>query len=591
MAPRPVRLLRNLNRGREIVAVLVRHGFGDAVRRLRLTRYVKLGRRVLFWREERADTADLSAPQRLRLALEDLGPTFIKFGQVASTRPDLLPPEVIGELSRLREAVPPFPGAEAVAEVERTLGRPVGRCFRSFETEPFAGGSLGQVHRAVGTDGAKLAVKVRRPGVKAEVERDLSLMFDLASLIERRLPELRVFDPTGLVTHFARTIRREVIFTREARTITEFRRLFAGDPDLHVPAVVPDLCGEAVLTMSWVDGLPADDPAGLVARGLDPAAVAARGARVFLRQVFEFGLFHGDPHPGNVRVMPGERAACRRRLSGDEDEVEVTVGADAAERRNVGDAPAGAVCLLDFGMIGSLDEETRDRLVDLLAAVARRDSAAAGRVLLALGTPMAEPDEAELRLDLRDFLNAYYGVPLDRIRVSSLLHDFLALLSTHRIRLPGDLMLLVRAAVAVEGTGRRLDPGFNLAEHLAPFAVRMIRRRLDPRRLLSRTADEAGEYLTLAREAPHQAARVLRKLSRDEFTVHLEHDGLEHLITEVDRASNRLAISLAMSALILASALLIRSVPESYWFAVPIFLLSSLLGLWLVYGVFRSGSL
>ncbi|NNJ25703.1 ABC1 kinase family protein [Alienimonas chondri] len=563
MAPRPVRLLRNLNRGREIVAVLVRHGFGDVVRRLNLRRYLNFGRRVFFWRQDPPPAPERTTPERLRMALEDLGPTFIKFGQVASTRPDVLPAEVIVELTKLRETVPPFDGEVAVAAVEAALGRTVAEAYREFDPVPVAAGSLGQVHRAVGHDGADLAVKIRRPGVKSDVERDVSLMFDLAALIERRLPELKVFDPAGLVRHFSRTIRREVDFTREANAAAEIARLFGPDSDdLCVPVVQEDLTAEAVLTTTWLSGLPADEPATLRARGLDPAEIAAKGARVFLKQVFRFGLFHGDPHPGNVRVIPP-----------------------------TADHPQGRIGLLDFGMVGVLDELVRDRLVDLLAAVAREDVAAVSRHLLALGTPMAEINETALRVDLREFLSAHYNVPLARLRVAAVLGDFLSLLSRHRIRLPGDLMLLVRAAVSVEGTGRRLDPDFNLAAHVAPFATDLLKQRLDPKRLAKRFAGEAGELATLAAAVPHQLGRTLEKLSRDELRVQIDVAGLDVLTREIDRAGNRLAISLAMSALILSSALLIRSVPESFWFAVPIFLLSSLLGLWLVYGVFRSGSL
>ena len=563
MAPRPVRILLNLNRGREIVQVLVRHGFGDAVRRLHLRRYLNVGRRIFFWRKDPEPGPEKTTAERLRLALEDLGPTFVKFGQVASTRPDVLPSGLIRELVKLRETVPPFPPAESVAAVEAALGKPVAEAFREFDPVPVAAGSLGQVHRAVGKDGSQLAVKVRRPGAKAETERDVSLMFDLASLVERRLPELRVFDPTGLVRHFARTIKREVDFTREAASAGEVARLFGPDhPDLVVPAVREDLTTEAVLTTEWLDGLPADDPHAIRAAGLDPAVIAAKGARVFLRQVFDHGLFHGDPHPGNVRVMP------------------------PTERH-----PRGRIGLLDFGMVGVLDEEVRDRLVDLLAAVARQDVAAVSRHLQVVGTPMAELDESALRADVREFLATHYNVPLARLRVAAVLGDFLSLLSRHRVRLPGDLMLLVRAAVSVEGTGRRLDPEFNLAAQLAPFARKLVRDRLDPKRLAKRFAGEAHELAGLAAAVPHQLGRTLDKLSRDELRVQLDVAGLDTLVQEVDRVGNRIAISLAMSALILASALLIRSVPESFWFAVPIFLLSSLLGLWLVYGVFRSGSL
>ena len=547
MRPRPLRVLRNLARGRDIAAVLLNHGFGDVAGRLGM-------RRALFWRPKET-RVPLTVAVRLRLACEALGPTFIKFGQVVSTRPDLLPANVIRELSKLREQVPPFPAAIAVSAIEQELGRPVGELFRSFDQTPLAAGSLGQVHRAVHHDGSQLAVKVRRPGVATEVERDISLMFDLAGLIERRIPEARIFDPVGLVRHFARTIRRELDFLREGRTMDEFSRLFAAESGLLVPGVFLELCTESVLVMQFINGLPVDDPARLDAAGIYRPEVAATGARVFLRQAFELGLFHGDPHPGNVRVMPD-----------------------------------GSLCLLDFGMIGLLDEPTRARLVDLFAAIGRRDVGAACRTLQSLGEPFGAIDQALLRADVRDFVGTYYGVPLEKVRVGPLLGDFLGILATHRIRCPGDLMLLVRATVALEGTGRRLDPHFNLAEHLAPFIETLVRRRYEPGRIAERLAGGALELAELAVGLPKRLDGVLKKVERDELTVQLDIGNIDRLTVELDRSSNRIAIGLVMAALVVASALLIRSVPDSHWFAVPIFLLSSLLGLWLIYGIIRSGS-
>jgi ubiquinone biosynthesis protein len=297
----PIKFIRNLGRTREIVTILLNHGFGDVVERLRLMRYMRWWRRVVLRRPEPAPR--ITFPQRIRQTIEELGPTFIKFGQVISTRPDLVPGPIIAELEKLQEQVPPFSGAEAIRILETELGEPVAKLFAEFERTPLAAGSLGQVHRAVHLDGRPLAVKIRRPNVVHDVERDLSLMAELALLIERNFPEAEVFDPVGLVNQFSRSIRREINFAREGRTMDEFRRLFRSDATLHIPAVCWELTAEAVLTMEFMEGLKITDRESLLAAGLAPSEIAANGARIFMKMSFEFGFFHGDPHPGNFRIL------------------------------------------------------------------------------------------------------------------------------------------------------------------------------------------------------------------------------------------------------------------------------------------------
>lgn len=335
----------------------------------------------------------------------------------------------------------------------------------------------------------------------------------------------------------------------------EFARQFRDEDGLVVPTAYLDHCAESVLVMEYIDGIPIDDPQAIDDAGIYRSDVAATGARVFMTMAFELGVFHGDPHPGNVRVVP-----------------------------------EGAICLYDFGMIGILETPVRDRLVDLFAAIAHKDVNTAVRVLEATGDPSQPIDRTHLTADVRDFVGAYYGLPLEKIRVGRLLHDFLGILSTHHIRCPGDLMLLVRAVVALEGTGRQLDPHFNLAEHLAPFIEATIRARYEPVRLADRFLLQAGELAEVAGRLPFRLEAALDKLGRDELKVELDVSNIDRLSVELDKSSNRISIGMVMSALVLASALLIRSVPDSQWFAIPIFLLSSLLGLWLIYGIFRSGS-
>jgi len=554
---RPFRILRSLGRSREIATVLLNYGFGDVVERLGLMRYLQWGRR-LFVRRRNPPEPRLTRSQRIRMALEVLGATFVKFGQLMSTRPDLLPAELICELTKLQESVPSFPVEKAIETVEAELGGTIDRLYLEFDRQPLAAGSLGQVHRGRLADGTAVAVKIRRPNVVREVERDLELMLELAILIERHLPESRVFEPVGLVTQFARSIRREMNFVREARTTDEFHRLFKRDSTLIVPRVYWDLSGETVITMEFLDGFKISDRAGIQAANLKRSDLATTGARIFLKQVFEYGLFHGDPHPGNVRIMR-----------------------------------SGSIGLIDFGMVGRLEDDRREQLVDLFLSISQRDVKRTVDLVLIIGKPSSEIDRSLLQADVRDFIESYYGLSLERVRMGKLLSDFVLILSSHSIRYPADLMLLIRAMVTLDGLGRELDPDFNLALHLAPFIKRVIRDRYNPRRMAHRILGDTGRMLETLHEVPMHIERTLQKLNRDEIKIQLEHRNLEYLVTELDRSGNRIVIGLVMSALIVASALIVRTGTafNSVWITGPVFILSSLLGVWLIYGIFRSGRL
>ena len=489
MEPSPLRLIRNLGRTFEIVTVLANYGFGDLLERLHLRRYVNWGRRFIFRKKEDLPEG-LTTAQRIRLALEDLGPTFIKFGQVLSTRPDVIPAELIDELADLQEQVPPFDSEQAKRLVEHDLHGPIDSLFAQFDRDPLAAASLGQVHRAVHKDGTPLAIKIRRPNAVRNVERDLALMTDLAMLVERHIPEYSVFDPVGLVNHFSRTIRRELNFRREGRTIDEFRRLFRDDATLYVPKVYDDLTTDAVLTMEYIDGCRADDFDTIATLPVTKQQLAANGARIFLKQAFEFGVFHGDPHPGNIRVRPD-----------------------------------GAIALLDFGMVGQLDDAMREQLVDLFLSVERQDVGKVVALSKQIGCPSRPIDEVLLRADVRDFVETYYGVPLEKLKVGAMLMDLLSIMANHGLRMPSDLVLLIRAFVTLEGLGRSLDPAFNMAAEIEPFVERLVKERYSPKRMFDRATTDLKSLLSAAHNMPLQLTEILSKLSDDDLKLQFEHRG------------------------------------------------------------------
>ncbi|MCA9055162.1 MAG: AarF/ABC1/UbiB kinase family protein, partial [Planctomycetaceae bacterium] len=340
------------------------------------------------------------------------------------------------------------------------------------------------------------------------------------------------------------------------RTLEEFHKLFRKDATLYVPRVYPELSTDAVLTMEFVSGCRADDRDTIVGLGHDPVEIARNGARIYMKQVFEYGLFHGDPHPGNIRVQSD-----------------------------------GSLSLLDFGMVGVLDDAARDQLIDLFIAVVRNDVEKVTGLVLKIGRPMRPVDRVLLKADVHDLLDRYYGIPLEQLQVGRLLSDLTSLLAEHALQCPADMMLLMRTFVTLEGVGRRLDPDFNLATELAPFVEQLVRQRYDPRRLLGRAVDDLGVLLRAAHDLPLSLNRTLQKLSQDDLKFQLEHRGLDRLINEFDRSSNRIVVGLITAALVVASALIIRSGSTSTWIMVPIFVLSGFLGVWLIYGILRSGRL
>lgn len=543
-----------LRRLRDIAQVLVKYGFQDVAARLRLAPRPRKGRLADDGR------ARLATARRLRHALEDLGPTFIKFGQALSTRADLLPADLVAEFEKLQDAVPPMPAGMAEETIAAALGRRVPELFVRFDPEPIAAASIAQVHRATLPSGEDVAVKVRRPGIGATIEGDLALLGQLARLAERYLTDADLLQPTRLVREFARAIRREQDLAREGRTIDRFREHFGGDPTILVPRVYWDRTKSAVLTMEYVDGVKVSD---LADRGgdFDRAVVARNGGNAVLRQVLRHGLFHADPHPANLFVLPGN-----------------------------------VVCFLDFGTVGRLDRRMRDRLAALGHAIVREDPDRMADAVLAIAEPAEEVSRFELSQDIAELLDAYASVTLNDLAVGDLFAEAASVMSRHRLRFPPDLMLLAKAFVTIEGVGRQLDPSFKLVEHARPMMEDVLRDRLSPSALASRLGEAGREAAETIRAIPGEVREILTKARRDRLQIQFVHRNLDHFVQEMDRSSNRLSFAVVIAALIVGSSLIFQSGAGPTLFGYPAlgltgFLTAALLGIWLVIGIMRSGRL
>ncbi|CAG0961327.1 AarF/ABC1/UbiB kinase family protein [Geobacter sp.] len=553
------RNIRSLRRYRQIVRVLFKYGFDHALELMGLSRFVARGRK--FFRRPASELALLSPAERMRLALEELGPTFVKLGQILSTRPDVIPRSFIQEFAKLQDQVPSFPFEAVENQIRKHLGREPSACYSFIDPEPLAAASIAQVHRARLVSGEEVVIKVRRPGVVGMVETDIDAMMGLAVLAERHLPGSDLYDPVGLVKEFARTIRREMDFSREGHTIGKFAENFAGDPTLHFPTVHWDQTARGVLTMEYIDGIKVSDTPALEAAGLDRRLIALRGSDAFLKMVLTHGFFHGDPHPGNVLILPDN-----------------------------------VICLLDYGMVGRLDAQLKGYLTDLLLAILQRNVDEVISLLLYSGDITDTLDTRALRRDLSGLIDSYYEVPLQEIEVGRVLLEFLEVITTYQIRFQPDLMLLAKALIAIEGMGRELDPAFDMVEHLRPFMKKAMRERVSPNHLMREMGSHLFSYVTLFRNLPRDLKEFLNRINRNKFKIDLEHRGLDRALKDFDRSINRLSSSLIIAALIIGSSIVMQTDKGPKIFEFPVFAfmgytIAGFIGLWWVIAIIRSGRL
>ncbi|MFO7168987.1 MAG: AarF/ABC1/UbiB kinase family protein [Chloroflexota bacterium] len=499
-----MRQARYLRRYRQIAGVLVSHGFGYLVNQLGLGSLLSLPRRII--RRPPADR--LSGPERLRSALTELGPTYVKLGQMLSTRPDLLPPAWILELNKLQDTVPPFPAELAIATVESELGRPVESIFREFCHEPLAAASLGQAHAAVLHDGTQVVVKVQRPDIEGLVAVDLAILADLAALAQERTELGKQYDLVDLAWEFGAMLRAELDYRREGRNAERFRKHFAGNPYVKIPTVYWDLTTSKVLTTERLFGVKINDLAGMDAMGLDRRALARHAVELILQEIFTDGFFQGDPHPGNLFAMEG-----------------------------------GVIGAVDFGQAVALDREMTGNLMLLLAGLTRGDADGSLRALQRLGMLAPREITGALRRDMMRFIERFVDRPLEEISGREIGDELLALAQRHRLCMPAPLALLLKAIIMMEGIGVQLDPHLDVFSIARPYAQRAFAEFNSPEAVAQRVIERSRDLAEVAGMLPRQVSDALQKLNDGELTLRTEEREARRVAAAITLAGVRVALA------------------------------------------------
>ncbi len=551
------RAVEHVQRYRTIIGVFLKYGYEDLVRRLPLPSALRWSfQRIRFQQQE---IALLTPHERLRRAFEELGPTFIKLGQLLSTRSHLLPKALVDELAKLHDQVPPIPFSEVRAVIERELKGPLSENFITVDEAPLGSASIAQVHSAILASGHRVVIKVQRPDIEKIVRVDLQIMARVAGLLENHVEGWLVHRPTAVVAEFAKRLEEELDFRTEATHLERFAHQFDKEPTLHVPIVYRETSTQRILTMERIEGVKASDMEALEAADLNRKEIATRIADLLMKQIFVHGFFHADPHPGNIHILPGN-----------------------------------VICFLDFGMMGFLDHRTREVFADLVTGIALRDEAAVSSALLKLSDAELDPPRPGLEADISDFMHQNFYRPMGEMVFGKLVTHLFRLTGKHSLTMPADLFTMMKALSLMENLVSRLAPSHDLLEQAKPFLREVHINRVRPKRLLRHLLSFGGDASTFLKELPMEIRRTLATIKGGKAKITFRHEGLEPLDNTLERASNRLSFALVLAALLIASSLVIHARIPPKWHDVPVigligYVFSGFMGIWLLISIIRHG--
>lgn len=533
-----VEFASHLPRYREIVGILLKYGFADVLKLVALQRFLGMEDATITIHENGILSKPL--PERMRLALEELGPTFVKFGQIVSSRRDLVTDEYYVELCKLQAGVPPFPGKEAKKIIAEELGSSTSELFATFDEEPIAGASIAQVHAAVLSDGTMVAVKVQRPDIEKVIELDLAILQDFARFADRHVPEISGLNPVGVVHEFSATLMKELDFNNEATNAERFAKQFEGNPHIKVPGIFRELTTPKILTMEYMNGLHVTDIEGLRRAKISPTELALHITELIYEQIFDHGFFHGDPHPGNMLVLKD-----------------------------------GVTGLLDFGMMGSFTPDFRTSVAHLISGLAEKNHQQVMRSILDMSEEAYAANPGKMLSDVEEFSGTHLNRPLREIRLGEVLNKLLELLRNNHLRMKGSFYLGIKALTQVEAIGRALDPDLNFIILGEPYARKLIEGKYRPQRIFGVFHKLFTESLDFLEDFPHDFHNLYQRLKLGKINIPLEHkidpQGFEPLRKTLDSIANRLTNAiLAASMLICSSILILSHIPPS-WGGISVF--------------------
>lgn len=555
------RTYHHVQRYREVITVFLKYGFDEFRQLIQANRYLNSVLRISRRKKRVKAAFERSRPVRLRLALQDLGPTFVKMGQILATRADLLPDEYIQELRKLEDEVPSVPYADIKEKVEAELGAEMDALFAEFDEQPLAAASIAQIHRARLATGEQVVVKVQRPGLRQRIDTDLEIMLTLAGLMEKHVEGWSTHQPSKIIRQMSHMLRKELDFSVEASHIQRFEYQLRNERTLHVPVVYSELSSEKVLTLEYIDGIKTTKLHQLHEKGYDLKRIAHDTSQLMMKQIFEHGFFHADPHAGNLFVLPDQK-----------------------------------ISFIDFGMMGMMNLKMREHFAELLFEIARRDESAATDALLRLTTSQRPPERTALESDVAEFMTLHFYKPIRQMSFGRLLQELLNKTTRHGLRIPMEVFLLIKAVGTFESVVRQLDPDFDILRETRPYVRRVRMDRAHPARLTRNLFESGLSALDFIKELPEDLRSLVRSVEQGKARLAFEHHGLGPLIQGLERVSNRIAFAIVLAALIVGSSLMVHARLPPTWNDIPViglvgFLVAAVMGFGLLVSIIRHGKM